>query len=147
MNKRVTEIALQFKDVPHRLFPNDLAANTLALRIQPDEGIHLRFDAKVPGTQQRIQPVSMNFKYDNSFSDSTPEAYERLILDALAGDSTLFIRRDEVQAAWTFIDRLQEGWRNEDPDSPLPEYTSGTWGPAEAHVMLAQDGGRKWRRP
>jgi len=147
MNKRVTEIALQFKDVPHRLFRNDLTPNTLTLRIQPDEGINLRFDAKVPGTQQRIQPVNMEFKYGNSFGASPPEAYERLILDALSGDGTLFIRRDEVEAAWTYIDRLEEGWHNEDPDSPLPEYTAGTWGPAEAHVLLAQDGGRKWRRP
>jgi glucose-6-phosphate 1-dehydrogenase len=147
MNKRITEIALQFKGVPHRLFSNDLTANTLALRIQPDEGISLRFGTKMPGTQQRIQPVKMDFEYGSVLDGSSPEAYERLILDALVGDSTLFIRRDEVQAAWTFIDRLQEGWHDEERNSPLAEYTAGTWGPAEAHVMLAQDGGRKWRRP
>ncbi len=145
MAKRVTEIALRFYDVPHRLFANDtLEANTLTLRIQPDEGINLKFDAKVPGTDPRIQPVIMDFDYGSAFGGDPPEAYERLILDAFLGDSTLFIRRDEVEAAWAWIDRLQEGWQA-NPDTPLPEYTAGTWGPAEAHVMLAQDR-RTWRR-
>jgi glucose-6-phosphate 1-dehydrogenase len=145
--KRVTEIALQFHDVPHRLFENDPpAANRIVLRMQPDEGITLRFDAKVPGTHPRIQPVTMDFRYGTSFDEAPPEAYERLILDALHGDSTLFIRRDEVEAAWGFIDALQEGWLREDPGQPLPEYTAGTWGPAEADVLLARDG-RTWNRP
>ena len=146
MRRRVTEIALRFRDVPHRLFPNDpLTANTLALQMQPDEGIQLTFDAKVPGTDPRIKPVAMDFQYDTSFAQGTPGAYERLILDALIGDSTLFIRGDEVEAAWAYIDQLQQGW-SERSGSPLPGYTSGSWGPAEADVLLAGDG-HTWRRP
>jgi glucose-6-phosphate 1-dehydrogenase len=98
---------------------------------------------KVPGSEPRIKPVNMDFRYQSAFGGKPPEAYERLLLDAIHGDSTLFIRRDEVEESWKYIDRLQEGWANDDP--PLPAYTAGTWGPAEAHVMLAQDG-RTWRR-
>jgi glucose-6-phosphate 1-dehydrogenase len=146
MPKRVTEIAMQFHDVPHRLFrSNRPVPNTLALRVQPDEGIRLSIDAKAPGTSPRIRSVQMDFNYESSFGQAPPEAYERLILDALLGDATLFTRRDEVEASWRYIDLLQEGWRREDPDTPLPEYTSGTWGPPEADVMLARDG-RTWRR-
>jgi glucose-6-phosphate 1-dehydrogenase len=115
------------------------------LRIQPDEGIDLRFDAKVPGSKQRIKRVTMNFQYGSAFGEAPQEAYERLILDAIAGDSTLFIRRDEVEAAWSFIDVLEQAWAEEDPGIPLPGYSAGAWGPAEAEVMLAQDR-RKWRR-
>ena len=144
LHGRLTEVALRFKDVPHRLFRNDtLEPNTLALRIQPDEGMMLTFDVKVPGTQPRIKPVDMDFLYHNAFGEQPPEAYERLLLDAMHGDSTLFIRRDEVEASWAYIDRLQERWSED--DDPLPEYTAGSWGPAEAHVMLAQDG-HKWRK-
>jgi glucose-6-phosphate 1-dehydrogenase len=144
MNRRLTEIALRFNDVPHRLFRNDPPMpNTLVLRIQPDEGTMLTFDVKVPGTEPRIKPVDMEFLYHEAFGQQPPEAYERLLLDALHGDSTLFIRRDEVEASWSYIDRLQDGWVAD--DNPLPEYTAGTWGPAEAHVMLAQDK-RTWRR-
>jgi len=144
LHGRLTEVALRFKDVPHRLFRNDtLTPNTLALRIQPDEGMMLTFDVKVPGTQPRIKPVDMDFLYETAFGKQPPEAYERLLLDAMHGDSTLFIRRDEVEASWSYIDRLQERWAED--DDPLPEYTAGSWGPAEAHVMLAQDG-HKWRK-
>jgi len=144
LNRRLTEIALRFKDVPHRLFRNDtLTPNTLALRIQPDEGMMLTFDVKVPGTQPRIKPVDMDFLYHTAFGQQPPEAYERLLLDAMHGDSTLFIRGDEVEASWSYIDRLQESWAAD--DDPLPEYTAGSWGPAEAHVMLAQDR-HKWRK-
>ena len=147
LNKRLTEIAMQFRDVPHRLFPDDpLPPNTLTLRIQPDEGISLKFDAKVPGTEPRVEPVRMQFMYGESFGQQPAEAYERLLLDAILGDSTLFIRRDEVEASWAWIDRLPEGWSSEDSSAPIPEYTAGTWGPAEAHVMLARSG-RTWRRP
>jgi len=146
MSRKITEIALRFRDVPHRLFANDpLTANTLALQVQPDEGINLAFDAKVPGTSSRIQPVGMDFRFGSSFGAGTPEAYERLILDAILGDSTLFIRGDEVEAAWAYIDRLHEGWAAAPPNA-LPQYTAGTWGPAEAEVLLARDG-RTWRRP
>jgi len=146
LGRRVTEISLQFKDVPHRLFSSDPPApNKLKLRMQPDEGIALRFDAKVPGAESRIRPVDMDFNYDTSFGVDAPEAYERLILDALIGDSTLFISRDEVQASWEFVDRLHRGWASQDRNRPLPEYTAGMWGPAESHVMLAQQG-RKWNK-
>jgi len=146
--KRVTEIAMQFRDVPHHLFQEgrgDRAiANTLAVRIQPDEGITLKFDSKVPGPIPRIQPVTMEFRYGTSFGQQPPEAYERLLLDALLGDATLFIRRDEVEASWLYIDRLFEGWRGM-PESALATYAAGTWGPAESDILVARDG-RAWRR-
>ena len=145
--KRLTEISLQFRDVPHHLFRQGSAEpvpNILTLRIQPDEGITLTFDAKKPGSATRIKPVSMNFAYEGSFERSTPEAYERLILDAMLGDSTLFIRRDEVEGSWAWIDRLLEGWNREGGSAPA-EYTSGTWGPGEADVLMAR-GGRTWKR-
>jgi glucose-6-phosphate 1-dehydrogenase len=146
--KRVTEIALQFKDVPHRLFragPDDrLDPNVLAMRIQPDEGTTLKFDSKVPGPNPQIQPVTMEFRYGTSFGQEPPEAYERLLLDAILGDSTLFIRRDEVEASWAFIDAVVEGWRAAGKD-PLPEYEAGSWGPDESDALLARDG-RAWRR-
>jgi glucose-6-phosphate 1-dehydrogenase len=145
--KRVTEVALQFRDVPHRLFRgNRPVPNTLVLRMQPDEGMCLNFDAKAPGASPQIRSVQMDFDYEASFGQDPPEAYERLILDAVLGDATLFIRRDEVQASWHFIDALQEGWQREGPGRPLPEYTAGTWGPAEADVLVARHG-RTWRRP
>lgn len=145
--KRLTEISLQFRDVPHHLFLQGAGGpvpNILTLRIQPDEGITLTFDAKKPGSATRIKPVSMDFAYEGSFERSTPEAYERLILDAMLGDSTLFIRRDEVEGSWAWIDRLLEGW-NRDDGPPPAEYTSGTWGPGEADVLMAR-GGRTWKR-
>lgn len=149
MTKRVTEVALTFRDVPHRLFrhaPSDgPVPNTLILRIQPDEGVTLRFDVKVPGNAPRIDPTSMDFYYRQAFGQAPPEAYERLLLDAMLGDGTLFIRRDEVERSWAFVDRLFEGWQRQ-ALSALPEYTAGTWGPAEADVLLAR-GGRTWRRP
>ncbi|HXV76719.1 MAG TPA: glucose-6-phosphate dehydrogenase [Candidatus Polarisedimenticolaceae bacterium] len=144
LNRRLTEIALRFNDVPHRLFPNDPPKpNTLVLQVQPDEGINLVFDVKVPGAQPRIKPVEMEFSYRKEFGGEPSEAYERLLLDAILGDSTLFIRRDEVEGSWRYVDRLLEGWARD--EGPLPQYTAGTWGPAEAHVMLAADG-RTWRR-
>jgi glucose-6-phosphate 1-dehydrogenase len=136
---------LQFKDVPHRLFRHaETAPNRLVLRLQPDEGIALRFDVKPPGPSARLRPADLEFRFETSFQQESPEAYERLILDSLLGDSTLFIRRDEVEASWRWIDGLHEGWAQEG-DVVLPDYTSGTDGPAEADVMLAQDG-RKWKR-
>ncbi|MDX1388551.1 MAG: glucose-6-phosphate dehydrogenase, partial [Acidobacteriota bacterium] len=146
LTKRVTEVALQFRDVPHRLFQTDsLVPNILAMRIQPDEGITLKVDSKVPGTSSAIRPVAMEFRYGTSFGQEPPEAYERLLLDALLGDPTLFIRRDEVQGSWEFVDRLFRGWGAEPGDTPLPGYAAGTWGPSEADVLLARDG-RAWRR-
>ncbi len=148
--RRATEIRLQFRDVPHRLFRAEAQdrpdANSLALRIQPDEGIALKIESKVPGSAPSIRSVTMDFRYGTSFGEEPPEAYERLILDAMLGDSTLFIRRDEVEASWSYIDRLEEAWRQEETTDPLPSYRAGTWGPVEADGLLSRDG-RKWREP
>ncbi|MDH3592762.1 MAG: glucose-6-phosphate dehydrogenase (NADP(+)), partial [Planctomycetota bacterium] len=144
---RATEISLHFKDVPHRLFREHKSRpsqNVVALRIQPEEGIRLAFDAKVPSSDPKVRTVEMDFDYDDSFRVDSPEAYERLLLDALLGDSTLFIRRDEVEASWTFIDPLLAGWRDRE-GLPLPEYVAGSWGPPEADLLLAADR-RRWRR-
>jgi len=144
LSQRMTEIVLQFRDVPHRLFKDDLVPNTLTLRIQPDEGITLIFDSKVPGPKPQIRPVAMDFRYGTSFDDQPPEAYERLILDAILGDSTLFIRRDEVEAAWSYIDSLMTVWDADLDTGALAQYESGTHGPAEADELLKRDG-RRWR--
>jgi glucose-6-phosphate 1-dehydrogenase len=146
--KRVTEVAMEFKRVPHLPFTRDqaegLEANALVLRIQPDEGITLRFGAKVPGQTFRVRSVSMDFFYGAAFLEETPEAYERLLLDALLGDPTLFIRSDEVAQAWRICDPLLSAWEEE--DIPLAHYEAGTWGPREADELLERDG-RRWRRP
>ncbi|MCA1692664.1 MAG: glucose-6-phosphate dehydrogenase [Acidimicrobiales bacterium] len=146
--KRVTEVAMEFKAVPHLPFAADqaegLEPDALVVRIQPDEGITLRFGAKVPGQAFRVRSVSMDFFYGAAFLEETPEAYERLLLDALVGDPTLFIRSDEVAQAWRICDPILRAW--EDGDAPLARYEAGTWGPAEADALLARDG-RKWRRP
>jgi glucose-6-phosphate 1-dehydrogenase len=143
--KRVTEIALTFRQVPLKLFGRGAGpdANTLALRIQPDEGITLRFDSKVPGPEARIQPVAMEFRYGTSFGQEPPEAYERLLLDAILGDPTLFIRRDEVEACWAWIDPIESGWAA--AGGAPAEYPAGSWGPPEADALLERDG-RAWRR-
>lgn len=146
--RRATEVAIQFLDVPHRLFrqasPESLTPNVLALRIQPDEGISMRFGAKVPGPAMRVQPVKMDFLYGSSFGVETSDAYERLILDCLLGESTLFIRRDEVEGAWRYIQNILDGWRDH-PVHEVPGYPAGSWGPAEADAFLAREG-RQWRR-
>jgi glucose-6-phosphate 1-dehydrogenase len=143
----VAEIAIQFKAPPAVLFAADCATplqpNVLVLRIQPDEGIAIRMNAKVPGTTLNIQPVKMDFRYGGSFGARSPEAYERLLHDAIAGDSTLFIRRDETERSWTIMDAILEGWK--ESGEPVP-YESGTWGPKEADAFIAKDG-RQWRRP
>ncbi len=145
--KRSTEIAIQFREVPHRLF-RDAAAepdpNLLAIRIQPDEGIMLRFGAKVPGLGMAIRPVTMDFTYGSAFSVDSPDAYETLILDALQGDASLFTRADEVEEAWSIVDPLIEAWATS-PAPAFPDYDAGTWGPATADDLLAREG-RRWRR-
>ncbi len=145
--KRATEIAIQFRDVPHRLFEDadtDPGANLLAIRVQPDEGILLRFNSKVPGLGLEIRPVTMDFTYGAAFSADTPDAYETLILDSMLGDQSLFTRADEVEAAWSIVTPIHNAWL----DSPAPEfpnYASGSWGPEEAEQLVEREG-RKWRR-
>jgi glucose-6-phosphate 1-dehydrogenase len=145
--KGATEIAVQFKDVPPVLFSRDIpiGPNVLVIRIQPDEGISLRIQAKRPGTALNIEPVKMDFAYGTSFGKASPEAYERLLLDAMAGDATLFARRDEVENAWAFIDRIEHAWHKSDAPPLLCFYPSGSWGPKEADDLLERDG-RAWRR-
>jgi glucose-6-phosphate 1-dehydrogenase len=147
--KRVTEIAVQFRDVPLRFFGDpggmDAEPNVLALRIQPEEGISLKFGAKVPGPAIEVEPVKMDFLYGSAFGEEPPEAYERLLLEAMLGDSTLFIRRDEVEAAWGIVSAVHEGWEDGAPPA-FPNYEAGTWGPEAADRLLERDG-RAWRRP
>jgi glucose-6-phosphate 1-dehydrogenase len=122
-----------------------LDQNVLVIRIQPDEGISLRMMAKIPGTSLRIEPVKMDFHYGTSFGKASPEAYERLLLDAMSGDPTLFARRDEVEEAWAFIDPIENAWVQKENAPPLAFYPAGSWGPAEADELLARDG-HAWRR-
>jgi glucose-6-phosphate 1-dehydrogenase len=145
--KRATEIAIQFKEVPHRLFKDsatDPDPNLLAIRIQPDEGIMLRFGAKVPGLGIDVRSVNMDFTYGSAFSVDSPDAYETLILDALLGDASLFTRADEVEGAWGIVTPMIDTWAN-DPPPDFPNYEAGTWGPDAAEELLARDG-RRWRR-
>ena len=146
--KRVTEVALQFRGVPHLPFSSSqargLSPNALVLRIQPDEGITLRFGAKVPGQAFDVRTVSMDFSYGAAFLEETPEAYERLLLDALIGDPTLFIRTDEVEQAWRVVQPLLDAWAER--QVPPPAYAAGSWGPKEADRLLERDG-RRWRTP
>ena len=146
--KSGTEISIHFKKAPAVLFNKEFTArdqNVLVIRIQPDEGIALRIQAKVPGTSFRIEPVKMDFHYGTSFGKPSPEAYERLLLDAMSGDATLFARRDEVEEAWAFIDVIENAWHEKQEAPPLSFYPAGSWGPEEADELLARDG-RAWRR-
>jgi glucose-6-phosphate 1-dehydrogenase len=149
LTKRVTEIAIQFKTPPISLFRQvgvmRQEPNALILRIQPDEGIALKFGAKQPGPTMKVDPVTMDFRYSEFFGASQPEAYERLLMDAMHGDSTLFARRDEVEAAWERVTPLLDTWRD-NPPLDHPNYEAGTWGPDAAVALLARDG-RRWRRP
>jgi glucose-6-phosphate 1-dehydrogenase len=146
--KSGTEIAVHFKSAPSVLFnkpPEELDRNVLVIRIQPDEGISLRMQAKMPGGVVRIEPVKMDFHYGTSFGKASPEAYERLLLDAMSGDATLFARRDEVESAWAFIDAIEDAWHASENPPPICFYPAGSWGPEEADELLERDG-RAWRR-
>ncbi|RYD73525.1 MAG: glucose-6-phosphate dehydrogenase, partial [Verrucomicrobiaceae bacterium] len=145
--KHGAEIAVQFKNAPGVLFneAEGLGPNVLVIRIQPDEGISLRMQSKRPGAQLRIETVKMDFHYGTSFGKASPEAYERLLLDAMSGDATLFARRDEVEQAWSFIDAIEHAWHQNPTPPALCEYAAGSWGPKEADDLLGRDG-RDWRR-
>ncbi len=147
MARRLAEVVLHFKPLPHGLFRNAPGAqdepNALVMRIQPDEGISLRFATKVPGGGISMRDVTMDFRYGAAFGSSTPEAYERLILDAMRGDATLFTRADEVEAQWGFIDPILRGWHEQ--EAPVSPYQAGSWGPVEAEALLRQ--GDAWRKP
>jgi glucose-6-phosphate 1-dehydrogenase len=149
MAKRVTEITIQFKQPPLHLF-NEASAfcsviepNIISMRIQPDEGITLRFGAKTPGPNMNVCPVNMDFSYATAFGVSSANGYERLLLDAMLGDATLFAHRDGVEATWALMTPILERWART-PMSNLPNYAAGTWGPEKADALLAQDG-RSWR--
>jgi glucose-6-phosphate 1-dehydrogenase len=144
-----SEVRIQFRPTPNVLFAAACGAkldpNALTLRLQPNEGIYMRFNGKVPGTQVGVRPVRMHFSYDTEFGAYTPEAYERLLLEAVAGDATLFIRRDEVETAWQIVDSIRQGWDGK-PLSNREFYAAGTWGPIAAEELLAHSG-HVWRDP
>jgi glucose-6-phosphate 1-dehydrogenase len=159
MPKRATEIVIQFRRVPHSPFAGPVAVaadapptdgiepNLLVLRIQPDEGITLRFCAKIPGQSMRLESVNMDFMYGTAFQQQSPDAYERLLLDCMLGDPTLFAREDEVEEAWRFCTAILDGWRAHPPDRlQTPNYEAGTRGPEESHAFMARDG-RAWHTP
>ena len=145
LKEKLTQVTIEFKAPPHLLFPtqnNKLTPNMLVLYLQPDEGIHWRFEAKVPDTISDMRSVDMEFKYADSFGKTAiPEAYERLLLDTITGDASLFTRADEVETAWGLIDPIIEGWK--ELKHPMFTYDPGTWGPKEADELLARDH-RQW---
>ena len=144
--KRTTEIAIQFHRPPLQIFKRvnstPLPSDLLVINVQPDEGISLRFNAKIPGTRMQVAPVMMNFGYGTSFQGEVPEAYETLLLDAMLGDPTLFARHDFVEASWALITPINELWQTE--SAAPPTYEAGDWGPPEADALIAKDG-RRWR--
>jgi glucose-6-phosphate 1-dehydrogenase len=149
--RRVTEIAVVFRKAPHLPFAKtdtqELGANQLVVRVQPDEGVTLRFGSKVPGTTMEVRDVAMDFLYGEAFTEASPEAYERLLLDVLLGDASLFPRNEEVEQSWRVIDPIEQFWAEQSADGQDPHlYRAGEWGPKAADEMLARDG-RVWRRP
>jgi glucose-6-phosphate 1-dehydrogenase len=149
MAKRITEIAIQFKRPPMLLFKShaveDVSPNVLVMRIQPDEGVSLTFEVKPPGHDMVISPLSLDFKYEEAFGSSPPEAYEALLEDCIEGDSTLFTRHDWVELAWALMDPIIQVWGLSKPRN-FSNYESGSWGPREADEFMQKDG-RRWRRP
>jgi glucose-6-phosphate 1-dehydrogenase len=147
LGRRVTEVAVVFKKAPHLPFTasatEELGNNALVIRVQPDEGVTMRFGSKVPGTQMEIRDVNMDFAYGGTFTEASPEAYERLILDVLLGDPPLFPRHEEVEQSWRILDPVIDYWAS---NGKPEQYPAGTWGPASADAMLAREG-RSWRRP
>ena len=147
LGRRVTEIAVVFKRAPQHLFgkgnSTPLGANALVIRVQPDEGVTIRFGSKVPGAGMQVRDVTMDFGYGHAFTEASPEAYERLILDVLLGDPPLFPRHEEVELSWKILDPIEEFWAEQGQPE---QYRPGTWGPASADELLSRDG-RHWRRP
>ncbi|MEO7071417.1 MAG: glucose-6-phosphate dehydrogenase [Nostocoides sp.] len=148
LGKRVTEIAVVFKKAPHLPFEHtateELGQNAIVIRVQPDEGVTLRFGAKVPGAQMEVRDVTMDFGYGRAFTESSPEAYERLILDVLLGDPPLFPRHEEVELSWQILDPIERYWARQ--KGGIDQYVSGGWGPRSAEELMARDG-REWRLP
>ncbi len=148
LGKRVTEIAVVFKCAPHLPFEHtateELGQNAIVIRVQPDEGVTLRFGAKVPGAQMEVRDVTMDFGYGRAFTESSPEAYERLILDVLLGEPPLFPRHEEVELSWQILDPIERYWARQ--KAPVDQYPAGGWGPACADDLMARDG-RQWRLP
>jgi glucose-6-phosphate 1-dehydrogenase len=148
--RRLTEILIHFKQVPLPLFGwknlAGTAPNVLTLNIQPDEGIELTFGAKAPGPINEIKPVKMQFDYAHTFGGEPPEAYQRLLLDCMSGDATLFTRTDEVQAAWAFTSNIIDSWERR-PVKNLPVYEAGTWGPPGVDDFIHRDDGHAWHNP
>lgn len=148
MPKKVTEIAIQFKEVPYLMFQSaakQANPNVLALRIQPDEGISMRFEVKTPGSSLRTRSVDMDFRYDTAFGQPSTDAYSRLLIDCMLGDQTLFTRGDEVEASWRVLTPLLEVWDAPAPPDAIALYEAGTWEPVEAELLINRDG-RRWRR-
>ena len=147
LGRRVTEIAVVFKRAPHLPFTDteteELGQNAVVIRVQPDEGVTMRFGAKVPGNQMEVRDVTMDFGYGRAFTESSPEAYERLILDVLLGDPPLFPRHEEVELSWRILDPIEAYWAKQ---KSVEQYPAGTWGPAGADAMMERDG-RVWRMP
>jgi len=147
LGKRVTEVAVVFKRAPHLPFDDtateELGQNAVVVRVQPDEGVTMRFGSKVPGNQMEVRDVTMDFGYGTAFTESSPEAYERLILDVLLGDPPLFPRQEEVDLSWKILDPLESYWARHGRPQPYP---AGGWGPASSDEMMARDG-RTWRMP
>ncbi|CAB4560149.1 unannotated protein [freshwater metagenome] len=147
LGRRVTEIAVVFKKPPQQLFAETqtsaLGQNALVIRVQPDEGITIRFGSKVPGIGTQIRDVTMDFGYGHAFTEASPEAYERLILDVLLGDPPLFPRHEEVELSWKILDPIVSFWEKRGKPE---QYRPGTWGPSSADEMMARDG-REWRIP
>jgi glucose-6-phosphate 1-dehydrogenase len=148
LGKRVSEIAVVFKRAPHLPFSHndteELGSNMLVIRVQPDEGVTIRFGSKVPGPAMEVRDVSMDFSYGQSFTEASPEAYERLILDVLLGEPSLFPQDEEVELSWKILDPIEKHWARS--NTKVEQYLSGSWGPASADAMMARDG-RAWRRP
>jgi glucose-6-phosphate 1-dehydrogenase len=146
--KKVSEISIQFREVPYLIFQSaaqQASPNVLTLRIQPNEGISLRFESKMPGPNLRTRTVDMDFSYGSSFGISTSDAYDRLLLDCMVGDQTLFTRADEVEEAWRVVTPALSAWEARTDPALIPRYEAGTWEPTEAEQLINRDG-RRWRR-